>query len=644
MGWIDDMIIKLSGGYFSIAGLLNVSAGSIVTEKDKFITSKGVTKVIQITQMPFQYREQLLTNITNYCRRVDKKILINSYIEADRCMIPINHPTFVSKANKALQEYYQKDKLFRGLDTIHQRAGVFRHNGVKMQSFGVEDVIEAKAKADSYTEVRNHIRGGGGVYFLARLFIHITYPNNEVASAQHLAITNYVGSIVKQCESMEKKMGTYLLNMSPSVTNVQNITSADILASQESLASLIPYRAEGLAAVKGNLMGTDVNRKTPFFFDPYSTDEGSSAIIVGKAGEGKTVFAYHYSIQSMANETTSIYLDLKGSTVANALGQLMDNYEVINFSGKNAKFINPLILNKINSNYEMNDAVNTTALWLSLMVNLQPNEGNEEDLLIILKSAIRGYYTKCGVSEHNKATYINSLEMNLGGIVELMGTNRNTTNSQDELKLYEIATKRISALLNDYNMIRNDNAIDIASLYDKDAIIFDFDKDTEVTVNRIDIIRIFSVIFFTKQISSYNKANEQYTMLVADEGNQYIDIQGLMQYISDLTARARSSNTAVLFITNDLSVVERDEMSGFRSNIAMYVVGNVVDDDLTRLKKINSSRELHRRVQSIVDHPRKYRHSFAVSTSLHGVPVNAIVRADMPAEIAKAFATRTVKE
>lgn len=643
MSWIDDIIVKLSGGHFSIAGLLNVSAGSIVTEKDKFITSKGVTKVIQVTQMPYHYTEELITVITRYVGKIDSSIIVNSYIEADRCTIPINHPTFVAKSNKALQKYVEVDELFNGLGKIHRKAGVFKHNGVSLKSFTIDDVKNAKHTAESYTEVRNNIKRNGGVYFLTRLFFHFTFPNHTLANQHYEGIFNFVTSTVLKAERMNKKMGTYLLNMSPSVTNIQGISSANILTSEQSLTNLIPYRTQGLISTKGALLGTDAVKKAPFFLDPYSTDEGSSTLIVGGAGSGKTVFAYHFSLQSIPNDTTVVYLDLKGGTVSKALSELMDNYITINFSGKHAKFINPLILDVVNKNYGMKEAVQTTASWLALMVGLTPDEGNERDLDILLKAAIKGYYTEVGVSEDNPSTYYKSHNMELGRLVEFLGVNKNQTTDAQEIKLYEIAAKRISALIQEHHMERNDNAIDVTTLYDYDAIIFDFDKDTEVTIDSVDVIRIFSVMFFTKQLSGFNKANERYTALFADEGNQYLGIKGLMEYISDLTARARSSNASVVFITNDLSVVARPEMSGFRSNIAVYIVGKVEESDLNQLSNLCPSTELRRLTKTINKYPGKFKHSFAVHSTLNGHPVDAIVRADLPKNVVKAFASRTVK-
>lgn len=642
MGWVDDLIIKLSGGHFSIAGLLNVSAGSIVTEKDKFVTSKGVTKVIQITQMPYHYTQEIITDITQEVSKMDSSILVNTYIEADRCVIPINHPTFLSKANKALQKYVEINDLYSGLGDIHKRSGVFKHNGVSVKSFGKEDVIKAKQTADSYTEVRNNIRRNGAVYYLTRLFIHLTFPDHHTANAHYESIFNLIDSMANKSSRVNKKMGTYLLNMSPSVTNVQNINSTNILASHESLTNLIPYRTQGLVSTRGILIGTDQKKKAPFYLDAYGTDEGSSVLINGGAGSGKTAFAQHMAIQAIVNDTTTIMLDLKGQTVGPALGQLMDNYEVINFSGKRAKFINPLILDIVNKGYTMEEAIRTTAAQLMIMVGLTPDEGNEIDLENMLKAAIRGYYSYMKVDDANPRTYHLTKDMTLGTIIDYLGKNRNQTDNPDEIKMYGIASKRISSLLHEYGMDTNENAIDITTLYDRDTIVFDFDKDKETSITRIDAIRIFSVIFFSKQMSTFNKANNRFTMLFADEGNQYISFDGLMEYISDFTARARSSNASVVFITNDLSVVSRDEMSGFRSNIAVYIAGKVVEDDLKLMGSMTNSPKLVNQVNQIKRHPGKYKHCFAVYSSLNGHAVNAIVRADIPPDVAKAFRTRTI--
>lgn len=643
MGWIDDLVVKLSGGAFSIAGLLNVSAGSIVTEKDKFITSQGITKVIQITEMPFRYADDLIVKISKMVAKENNNIMVKSYIEAERCVIPTGHVTFVNKANKAVQKYAELDQLFRSLDPINQKAGVFRHNGVRQQSFTKADVEKAKSISDSFTEVRNHIKQDGGVYFLAKIFIHLVFPTNDLMLAHYVTIANFIESEVARVERVNKKVGTYLMNMSPAATNIQGISSSTVLASQESLTNLIPYRSEGLLSTKGVLMGTNVLSSTPFYIDVFSCPDGSTVLVVADAGSGKTTFCYHYAAQKMGAGVTVVYFDIKGKAVSKVFSEITDDYTTLAFSGKDAQFINTLLLDPNNPDYTMEDAIKVTADWFSIMVALQPNEGNSQDLTNLLKAAIRGYYTSVGVSPTNIDSYVNSQGMELGRVIEFLGQNRNESTSKIDVNLYEIAAKRILALLQEYNMMRNDNAIDIASLFDYGGIIFDFNKNKDVTLSLIDQVRLYSAIFFVKQLTNYNKRNGNFTELFADEGNQYLDMPGLSEFISDLTARARSENMSVVFITNDLSVVSKDSMSGFRSNIAIYVVGKAQESDIELLSKLTSSKLLIEDVNEIVKQPGKYRHCFAVSSNLGGHKLNTIVRADIPKEIADAFASRTVR-
>ncbi|MFF2798146.1 hypothetical protein, partial [Lysinibacillus xylanilyticus] len=141
-----------------------------------------------------------------------------------------------------------------------------------------------------------------------------------------------------------------------------------------------------------------------------------------------------------------------------------------------------------------------------------------------------------------------------------------------------------------------------------------------------------------------NRRNDRFTQLFADEGNQYLEIPGLCQYISDLTARARSSNMNVVFLTNDLSVVSKPSMSGFKANIAVYIVGRTEDGDLDLLKGMTGSEILLNQATRIKKNPGQYRHCFAVYNTLNGHPVNAIVRADLPEDVRKAFASRTIKK
>lgn len=643
MSWVDDLIIKLSGGSFTLANLMNLSAGSLVTEKDKYITAKGVTKVIQIREMPYEFSRELITLITKAVSKIDANVRVSTSLDIQPCKIPINHPTFVSKANKALEKYVQVDQLYRGLSGIHKRSGVFRHNGVSMKSFGKEDVIQARQTSESYTDVRNNINQNGGVYFLCRIFVHLTFPDVNSSKALYETIYSTINGLVKRADKIDKKMGTYLLNMSPAVTNQQGISYPTVLTSEQSLTNLLPYRSQGLVSTKGDCLGTDVRKKGPFYLDTYSTPEGSSVLISATAGAGKTVFAYHYSLQSLANDTTNIYLDLKGHTVSKALGELMDNVITIDFSGKQSKFINPLILSSVNKEYDIRSATDTTASWLSIMVDLLPNEGHSADLDLILKAAIRGYYTEMGVSDANPDSYSKTKDMELGKLLEHLGNNRQQSTNTNEIALYEIASKRISSVLYDYNMMLNTNAIDVTSLYDSDAIIFDFNKDEQTTIDKIDVLRIFSVMFFTKQLSSFNKRHNRFTKLFADEGNQYLGIKGLASYISDVTSRARSSNASVVFITNSLSVVNSNELAGFRSNIAVYIIGQASDAEIQTLYELENSDILKSNAKLINKFPGSYKHSFAVHSKLNGYNVDAIVRADLPLFVEKAFASRTVK-
>lgn len=644
MGWFDDLINKLSGGAFSIASLLNISGGSLVTEKDKFITSAGITKVIQVTEMPHIYSKNFVQEITKYVAGVDPNILVKVYMEADPVTIPVGHVSFVNKANNALKKYIELDTLYQNLPPAIKASGVYHNNGMRTRSFTREDVMKAKATSDSFNEVRNHIKRDGGVYFLCRIFVHLTFKDQDSLNANFSTIAAFIGSEAANTVVVNKKMATYLMNMSPSATNIQGIPSSTVLVSQESLTNLLPYRAEGLLSTKGTLMGTNVKTDTPFFLDSYSNPDGTSVLIHADSGSGKTSFATHFSLQRMGSGVSTVYLDIKGTGVTAAYSQLIDEYQTIAFFGKGAKFINMLFLNSNNPDYTVEEAVDTTANWLAIMVKLKESEGNHQDLINILKAAIRGYYASLNISDANIASYDLSYQMELGKVVEFLGTNRNESTSSLEMDLYEVTAKRISSILNDYNMSRNDNALDISTLFDVNSLIFDFNKSKDVVLTLIDEVRLYTAIFYTQQLLSFNKRNGSYTELVADEGNQYKALPGLMQFISKFASAARSENGSVVFITNDLSVVTQPEMSGFASNIAVYVIGKSKERDLSSLESLGAPDELLANIKSLNKNPGKYKRCFAVYSAVGGDARHAIVRADMPKEVVDKLSTKTVSK
>lgn len=649
---LDKILQALSGDFFTVGSMIDVSSAGIVTEKDKFFTQEGISKIYQINQMKSTYTLDFISTITKRISNLNEEnpLKVKIYYEINNTSVSINTPAFVSRMNKSTEDFIKYKKEYSELPPELQESGIYQDNGVHKWSFTKKDILKKKHRYDSFVDVNNHIRDDRGKYFLVTVLITVVYKNLIDYKAYEEQVFSILVSETTLTTKIEKNIGTLLANLSPSTMCNDNVQSSSMLLSEENLTHLIPFRREGIISSRGIPLATNIGNNTPLFLDLFSSPDGSATLIEAKAGKGKSTLGYTYTLQNVAAETTVIYIDIKGKEVTECLSKAMDSIKKIDFSEKSKLIYNTMHLNKFIPSYGVSDAIKVTSEMLSIFVSISQNEGNEVDVLMILRHAIRSYYNSMNIVEGALDTYYLSEQMTYSKLLEFIGSQLDSDKEERLKSVFGIITDRLGEAFLTYNMSNNDNSIDLFELFRYSVIVFAFNKSNDASTNKsettslsiIDQVRIYMVLTITKRVSSYNKENETFTNLMCEEGNQYAPYTQMCKGISDLASGSRSENLTVTFITNNLEVLLLPSLSGLKNNITNFIIGISDASAVTILKENFLKPELALDVSRIIRDPAKFERAFAIHFEMGDSKFNAIARCDLPKSVSDMFRTRTV--
>ena len=646
MSTLRKMVNFLSGGAFSIGGMVKVSSGGIETERDKFFVHQGIGHMYTITQMKYEYTQSIISQISMEISRLDSDIRVKSYMQLESVSVPVSNPMYSGSANRALTKVIDFENEWGKLNKRLQRSGLIHNNGITNISITEQDRLKYAHRSDSFVEVRNHAKSGG-VFFLCTIFITVIYPNQDLAKAYEIQVKQIIANNTHSSSKIDKAIATVLANFSPSVNNTSGAKVNKVLVSETNLTHLMPFTQEGILSTSGIPMGVNIKNNTPLWFDRFSSPEGSSTLTCAKAGKGKTLLGFVDTLQLVGAGNTVIYIDLKGTEVYQCLSNAMDSIIQIDFSEKSTAFINPMWISKNTPDYTMADAVNATTDMLSIFVNLQPNEGNIEDVKAILRGAIRSYYNKVGTREKNIDTWFRSREMDLLTLMSYIQSQRNEKSSQKGehfSNLFDLIMRRVTEGVKNNKLNENENAVTMEDLLEYSVITFSFNKNTDVGVSIVDQVRIHMVLMMTKRLARYNKKHDLFTIVKAEEGQRYYKLPELARGISDLASGSRSDNLSVDIILNDLHSMNAPEFSSLTTNIQNFIIGSCDEKSASLLEDIFAKPQLAADVREIMRHPKKFLWTFAVHYEIGATEINAFLRAEVPKEVSDFFKTRSIMD
>lgn len=648
-------LIDLYSDYFanwlSGGNLINQDKISLLGIKplyDRYLTHNKINKCWFIYSFPVHTD----VNITDIIRQEmfkvcpNVKTIVHTYNVPLR--IPVNSDVFRRQLHRSEDEYAKYNSVFNQLSDTEKLMGYtgYDQNGRKFY-ITKRQLDRVKDNYDSYGYIYKAVNSGSGfthTYF----FVQASANNKREMKAYKKELMNLLGSLDVYYKEVIGSIGAYLSNFCPATYIHDNIKKfVPTLMSSENLTEQMPYKTKGLVGGKGLLLGMDAETKLPLLVDFFNSGAAQVIMMLAKSGAGKTFSAFQIALSLIALGIHVSAIDIKGNEW-NKLLSFADGL-VISMDDENPRFVNTLRLDDFrctreNSEYYFRMAVKATVNLLSIMVNLQPDEGNVIDLESILEQAVVKYYYQNNVDPKNPRTFANTRTLHYSKIIEIVADLATTKSYNDNQRTmcslirtrcstYFVTEGRYSAAFK--------NEITVAEVLNKPLVIYSFNKNAEVMLDTMDTLRVFMVQYLDTKKQSIRKEQKLHTAAFYEELQRSNQFGKLIETISHSVTGSRSNNVMIFLLLNAVSVFNNNELNAIKSNITTKIIGKLEDDDINLLVNEYGCKLIENQIKKINDKTtNRWNNCFTILYDTGAEVDKAIYKTIVPDYMLEKFKTR----
>lgn len=647
-----SMYAEIFANWISGGRLINrdkISSLGLKSVYNQFFTRKWVTKAWCILALPVSYdhnlQEGIQAKMGELCPRV--KTVIHTYNKPVH--VNINSRIFKQLLGKSTMAYDEYLSYFSELRDDEKLTGKVETNPQNGRRYHINKEILKKFKdqKDSYQYVYKEVSAGKQM-FETYLFVQASAKTRKELERYGKRLTGLLQQDKIVVREIKGNIGEYLMNFCPASFQHSNIRNTDcMLVGQEALAFQMPYRVKGLVNRAGLLLGLDWQTYLPFLYNPLETPDGQVVLVAGRTGSGKTYTCFNIAQQGIGYGIHSSAIDFKGQEWCK-LAPFVDT-KVIEMDGKSPVFVNTLRLDdlactKENCKEMFNSAVAGTVLLLSLMVDLQPNEGNLVDLNTILEKAVMKLYSKCGVVAGNPDTFVRTKDMTYSDVIDIVADLESTgVYNKNQVAICNLIKLRCSNYFSSdgrYSDLMK-HEVTVGDILDTPLVVYSFNKNSNGELDLLDTIRVFMVQFLDSKKHEIRKQQHLHTFAFYEEMQRCTNFKLLINYISSRVTGSRSSNVSVFLLMNAISALNTDSMAQIRSNITTKIIGKVTEEDKRILVERFGCGEIENYIDLIID-PTKaaYKNCFAIQYDTGKGTDKAIFKTYLPEYMWEQFNTR----
>lgn len=646
--YADTIANWLSGG--KLINRDNIASSSLKTVYNKIMTKQYVTKVWCILGLPVNYDHNLSEGIRREMFKACPTVRTVIHTYNTPVSVQINSRIFTQYMAKASSAFDDYATVFAQLRDDEKLTGKMDFNPETGRRIWVnrKELLRIKERRDSYTYVYKRC-SAGKIFTETYFFIQASAPTQREIEQY----TKRLGSILQAEEiafaEVRGGLPDYLHNFGPASYYTSGVKRCNtMLMSEENLAALMPYRAKGLVGTNGLLLGLEWQSKLPEYFNPFESSDGQVVLVAGKTGCGKTYVCFNIAQNAVGYGIHGSAIDIKGNEW-NKLGKFIDLKE-ISLDGENQRFVNTLRLDDLgctskNCRDMYNNAITGTVILLSLMVQLQPSEGNTADLNTILEKAVSKLYSQSGVNPDNPDTFIRTKDLKYSDVISVVTDLKNTNiYNESQIRICDLIIFRCSMYFMSEGRYSNafSNELTLADIINTPFVVYSFNKNANGEMSALDSIKVFMVQFLDSKKHEVRKAAGLHTIAFYEEIQRCVSSDVMMQYITSRVTGSRSSNVTVFLLMNAISAFYESNLAQIKSNITTKIIGLMNDDDIQTLVDHFECGPIEHYLHLINNKESSsyYHNCFAMLYDVGGRVGKSIFKTILPAYMWEAFNTR----
>jgi hypothetical protein len=649
---LSDLYSRYILDWLSSGGLIardKISSIGIKPSFDRILTKKYVTKVWQVVSVPIDFSQNLTELIRVEMSVACPTVKTTVYMINVPTNINVTSDTFTRALSLANDKADSFDELFSSLSEKDRQIGkTFQLSGGRKYTMRKSDGSRLKYRKDSYNYVYSHTLNGGE-FTKSYIFVHAQSEDNADLKQYRKKIGVLFRSRQIIFNELSGNMSNYLTNFGPATYTQGDVRRfPTVLTSDENMASMVPYRTQGLVGGKGILMGVDMKSRFPLILDFFASPSAQILLWVAMSGEGKTLAAQAAALSFMGDHHHVSVTDIKGGEWEKL--SVYVNTLVISMDDVNPRFVNTMRIDdmevtKENCYFTFRNAVTGTVQLFCLMINLLSKEGNISDLEGILEEAIIKVYNKHNVYPNNPRTFINSKTIKFSEVIEpIIDLKKSSSYTDEKKKLCTLAADRLSTYFRSEGRYADAfrNEVTLAEVINTPLIIYSFNKNANTMLDTMDSLRVFMSQFLSLKKQFYRKNKGLHTVDYYEELQRSDQFGNLLKVIAHATTGSRSNNVVINLLLNTLSAFDNPGFKAIESNITTVVCGKVQSIDIEYLIKMGHHQIIPDVQKISYDTTLRYKNNFAVSYNTGAEIDSTIYKVMLPDYMEKQLRTRDV--
>ena len=592
--------------------------------------------------------------------------------------INIKDMVYLNRYNRAEELYHAYRQEFSTMSGSEKVSGrQYRlENGSKFV-VSKSEYLKARDTYYSYqyvTDCKNQGIQLFEVTYAIELLIPVQYKIDDVVEFVLDILTNKEGINVKLIESQSSE---YLSEMGASAYKKNKYKFPSMLFSSQHLAINSSYLSPGLTGNGDVLVGLDQKSQSPFVHNFFNSGGAKVVLVTGTTGSGKTEICFNLCLGFTGQDIHCSALDFKGNEWIK-LGALGVPYKVFHIGAKTGTYVNFLRLddqvtpNTPDAEFKIlkESAITATTKLLTVMTNLQENEGNLADVEHIIRDSVCKLYAQTEsqfsdrmdfVQATSKLTYKHVIDIIHEKCVAAVSNKEDTANYDEEYaRICRLCVVRCNPYVENYtgNGAIFKHELTVKEILDTPLIIYSLDKNQDGHASVEDTVGLFMIQYLDMKKQYLRRLQGKFTAAFYEEVQRCGNIKSITDFMSANVTGSRSNNLAIFLLMNALSTFESQDFAAIKSNITMHITGKMLSQDVHKLineydcmdiredlYKINPDADPNNKERDDSFIYRDYGYCFVVKYRKNETMYDStIVKVEFPPEIMEQLKTATNRD